>query len=247
MKSLLLLLLSLNLFAIVTITPTVIGKKVGFSGVFKGSLETKRGNSNVDNYSAGLRAQYDNNDSYVIWSDFVFDYGKALGKINTNKTFMHLRFIHTLTENKSINYEFFGQSQTNKFTNIAHRFLLGGGLRYHNNMQKYGNLFFGFGSFVEDIEYISPINPRERNLRVNSYISYTKAFDKKNKLSYAMYYQPKVDNFGDYIFSNGLEMTILVYEKLYLSFVLYYDVDSAPAIGIDKEDFTQKTSFLYKF
>ena len=247
MKSLLLLLLSLNLFAVITIAPTVIGKKAGFSGVLKGSFETKRGNSDVDNYSAGLRAQYDNNSSYVIWSDFVFDYGKASGTTNTNKTYSHLRFVHTLTENKSINYELFVQSETNDFTNVEHRYLAGGGLRYHNNMKEYGSLFFGLGGFGEDIKYISSINPREHNTRINSYISYTKKFDKKSKLSYVMYYQPKVDDFGDYIFSNGLEMTILVYEKLYLSFVVYYDVDSAPAIGVGKEDFTQKTSFIYKF
>ena len=236
-----------NLFAVITITPTQIGKKAGFSGTLKGSFETKRGNSDVDNYSAGLRAQYDNNSSYVVWSDFIFDYGKAKGETNTNKTYMHLRFIHTLTKNKALNYELFGQSETNYFTNVKRRFLLGGGLRYHNNMQKYGNLFFGLGLFGENIKYLSLDNPQEQNTRINSYISYTKAFDKKSKLSYVMYYQPKVDDFNDYIFSNGLEMTILVYEKLYLSFVVYYDVDSAPAIGVGKEDFTQKTSFIYKF
>ena len=247
MKLLLLLFLSINLFAVITIAPTEIGKEAGFSGAFKGSFETKRGNSDVDNYSAGLKTQYDNNSSYVIWSDIVFDYGKASGETNTNKTYAHLRFIHSLTDNKSINYELFGQVETNYFTEVKHRFLLGGGLRYHNNMQKYGNLFFGLGAFSEDIKYLSAADQREQNIRINSYISYTKDFNKKSKLSYVMYYQPRADDFGDYIFSNGLEMTILIYEQLYLSFVLYYDVDSAPAVGIGKEDFTQKTSFIYRF
>lgn len=231
----------------ITITPSEIGKKPGYSGLLKGSFETKRGNSDTDNYSAGLRAQYDNNSSYLFWSDFVFDYGKASGETNTNKTYVHLRFIHTLTDNKTLNYELYGQSETNEFTNVEHRFLVGGGLRYHDDMQKYGNLFFGLGGFGEDIKYLSLADLHEQNLRINSYISYTKKFDKKSKLSYVMYYQPQVDDFGDYIFSNALEMTILIREKLYLSCVLYYNVDSAPAVGIGKEDFTQKTSFIYKF
>ena len=243
---LLLLFLWLDLFAVITIAPVKIGKKPGYSGILKGSLQTKRGNSDIDNYSAGLRVQYDNNSSYVVWSDLVFDYGEASGKKNVNKTYAHLRLVHTLFS-KTLNYELFGQSETNEFTNVQHRFLAGGGLRYHEDLNSWGSLYFGLGGFGEDIKYLSTADPKEQNIRMNSYISYTKKFDKKSKLSYVMYYQPRVDDFSDYIFSNGLETTIRVYEKLYLSFVLYFDVDSAPAVGVKDIDFTQKTSFIYKF
>lgn len=248
MKLLLLLTLLLsNLFAVITIAQTEIGKKAGFSGILKGSLETKRGNSDVDSYTSGVRVQYDNNSSYVVWSDFIFDYGKASGVTNTNKTHLHLRFVHTVTENKSLNYELYVQSETNYFTNVEYRFITGGGLRYYNNMKEYGNLFFGVGAFGENIKYLSVADPNEQNIRINSYISYTKVFDKKSKLSYVMYYQPKVNNINDYIFSNALEMSIPIYEKFHLSFVLNYDVDSLPANGIGDIDFKQKTSFTYKF
>ena len=65
--------------------------------------------------------------------------------------------------------------------------------------------------------------------------------------SAVLYYQPKFEDMSDYIFSNGLELEVLVYKTLYLSFVTYYDIDSKPAVGVKYTDFTQKTSFIYKF
>ena len=237
----------INLFAIITIAPVNIGDKPGYSGTLKGSFETKRGNSDVDNYSAGLRGQYDNNETYVIWSDFVFAYGKASGETNTNKTYAHVRLVHTLLDIKELNYEGFVQSETNEFTNVEKKNLVGGGLRYHKDLKKYGNFYLGLGGFYEEINYLTSLDPREKNFRMNSYISYTKSFDKESKISYVMYYQPNVEDMGDYIVSNAIELQILVYKTLFLNFVIYYDVDSKPAVGVEDSDFTQKTSFLYKF
>ena len=236
-----------NLFAIITISPVNIGDKPGVSGILKGSFETKRGNSDVDNYSAGLRAQYDNNSSYVLWSDLIFSYGKASGKTNTNKTYAHLRLVHTLLDIDSVNYETFVQSETNEFTKVEKKLLLGAGLRYHKNLDEYGNFYVGIGAFYESVNYITAFDPEEKNGRINSYISYTKSFNKDSKFSYVMYYQPNIEDFEDYIFSSAIELEILVYETLYLNFVVYYDVDTKPALEVKETDFTQKTSFVYKF
>jgi len=235
-----------NVYAIITISPVDIGANPGTSGMIKGSFETKRGNTDVDNYSAGLRVQYDNNSSYVLWSDFTFSYGMSSGTRNTNKTYAHIRYIHTLYD-KSIDWEAFGQSETNEFTKVKHRFLGGGGLRFQNIERKWGQFHAGIGAFYEDIAYTTTLDPREENLRINSYLAYTLNFTKESSLSYVFYYQPKADEFSDYITSHGVEMTIYVYKQLYIDFVFYYDYDSAPAIGVKKEDVTQKTSFIYKF
>jgi len=238
---------ALQLFAVITIAPVNIGDKKGYSGMIKGSLETKRGNSDVDNYAGGIRIQYDDGKDYTVWSDAVFAYGQASGETNTNKTYIHLRLVHTFLDIKEINSEGFLQSETNEFTNVKRRLILGGGLRYHKDMKKYGNLYFGLGAFVENIEYLTAINPSEYNLRLNSYMSYTKSFNKQSKLSYVLYYQPKVTYISDYILSSGLELEVLIYEKLYVNFMFYYDVDTQPAIGIEDTDVSQRTSLIYKF
>ncbi len=247
MKHIILFLLFVcNSYAIITIAPVDIGDNPGKSGMIKGSFETKRGNSDVDNYSAGLRLEYDNNESYLLWSDFTFSYAKSSGVTNTNKTYAHIRYIHRVYE-KSLDWESFIQSQTNEFTKVKHSYLGGGGVRFFWHNPKYGKLHIGTGAFYEDISYTTEVDPREHNFRINTYIAYTNNFTKKSSLSYVFYYQPKIDAFNDYILSNGLELNIWIYKQLYLNFVFYYDFDSQPAIDVKKEDISQKTSLLYKF
>jgi hypothetical protein len=230
----------------VTISPVNIGDKPGSSGMFKGSFETQRGNSDVDNYSAGLRFQYDNNVSYILWSDFVFSYGKSSGVTNTNKTYAHVRYIHKLYK-KSIDWESYLQSETNEFTKVKYRYVGGAGLRLYKKKQKFGELYLGVGAFYEDIAYTTSLDPQEYNLRLNNYLAYTNKFTKESYISYVLYYQPKVDAMSDFILSNGLELNILVYKQLYLNITFYYDYDAVPAVGVEKADISQKTSFIYKF
>jgi len=61
------------------------------------------------------------------------------------------------------------------------------------------------------------------------------------------YYQPKVGDINDYVISNALELKILIYEKLYISFLISYNKDAKPAQGVKRVDFSQATSFIYKF
>ena len=248
MKLLLLFLLTLvNLYAVITIAPVEVGKKPGYSGILQGSFETKRGNTELDNYAAGLRLQYDDNRSFVLWSDFTFAYGEVSGEKNTNKYYTHIRYIHTFYEQKKLIYELFVQIAANEFTKVAQRDLVGGGYRYQYNLSKYGDFYLGCGGFYERLRYTKDADPSEDNARLNTYLSYVKKFTNDSKLSYVMYYQPKIDEFDDYIFSNGVELQVVIYKQLLLTFHLYYDIDSVPAIGVKTTDFTQKTSFIYKF
>jgi hypothetical protein len=232
--------------AVVTIAPVVIGDKPGFSAKLQASLETKRGNTESDTYGGGLRLSYDNNSSYVIWSELSANYAKASGTTNTNNTFVHIRYIHTLPI-KKLDYETFVQSQTNEFTKIAERALAGGGFRLHLRDKQLGDLFFGAGAFYEYIRYTSALNPDENNIRLNFYISYVKTLIPGSKFSYIAYYQPKVDQFSDYFISNAAQLSVHIYKQLFLSFEILYDRDSKPAIGVKKDDFTQNTSLIYSF
>jgi len=247
LKYLFILLLSFSIAeAIITIVPVELGKTPGVSGKIKASSEKKKGNTNTTNISGGVRLQYDNNSSYAIWGDFSGSYGETNGEENTNKTYAHLRYIHTLYE-KSINWETFVQSETNKFTKVKSKYLLGGGLRYNLLNSEYGDLFFGLGGFYEGISYTTNIDPSEKNMRLNSYLAYKFTFAEKSELAYVAYYQPNADAFSDYIVSNAFGLKIHVYKELFLSFIVYYDIDSKPAIGIEKNDYTQKTSFIWEF
>jgi hypothetical protein len=241
----LLLFITSYLSAIITIAPVEIGKKPGTTGKVEGSFQTKRGNTETDDYSLGFKVQYDNNSTYVIFTDIIGVYGEASGVRNTNKTYFHTRFIHKLYKN--LDYEVYIQSETNEFTSVEKRRLAGAGLRYHFLDNLYGDLYFGLGAYGEKISYSTHIDPREENVRMNSYIAYVKEFSKQVKFTYVGYYQPKVNAFQDYINSNAIVLKVKIHKHFSLNVKMYYDVDSRPAIGRDDLDFTQETSFSYEF
>ncbi len=234
-------------FGVVSIAPVEIGAKPGTSGQVNASFQTQRGNTEADAYSGGVKLQYDDNASYVTWGELSVNYAEASGVKNTNATYAHLRYIHTFNDIKNINWEIFAQSETNQFTSIQERFVSGGGMRFHIKDDELGKLYLGMGAFHEYIAYSTSVDKEENNLRGNFYLAYKKAFSKDSSLSYVGYYQPKLNGLYDYLISNGLELQVFVYEKIYLSLKLSYLVDTKPAIGIKQEDFSQVTSLVYKF
>ncbi|WP_345993039.1 DUF481 domain-containing protein [Sulfurimonas sp. HSL-1716] len=248
MRLLVLLLTCLTFsYAVVSIEPVEIGKKPGVSGELEASFETTRGNTEKDEYKGGINIQYDSNESYVTWGEFTANYAEASGVKNTNKTYAHLRYIHTYLDNKDINWETFVQSETNEFTKIQERFLLGGGLRFHLLDKAIGNAFVGTGLFYEHIDYTTSFDKKEDNARANIYLSYSKKLGKDANIAYIGYYQPRIDSFDDYIISNAAELKVHVYLKLFISLKLFYNIDSKPALGVKKEDFSQTTSLIYTF
>ncbi|MCW8894575.1 DUF481 domain-containing protein [Sulfurimonas sp.] len=237
------------LFALVSIAPVEIGAKPGLSAEVEAGLETKRGNTDKDNYKASIRATYDENSSYVMWGELSGEYGKSNGVEDTNKAFSHVRYIHALTDNENLRYELFGQLENDDFRNIKSRVLGGAGLRYKIfNSQEKGKGYAGFGGFYEGIRYTNPlIDPAEDNTRLNSYLAYSIGFNNKASFSCTLYYQPKTNDFSDYVQSSELELKLNIFEELYLKFNASWNVDSKPPVGVEKSDFVQTTSFVFNF
>ncbi len=247
MRLLLSFLLNISfVYAIVTVAPVEIGNNPGFSGKFSASLQTKRGNTEKDEYSAGLRIQYDSNTTYLFWGDITGSYGEVSGDTNTNKFYTHLRYLHKLNDDTFI-AEAYIQSEGNEFTKVKHRRLAGGGVRYKFSDSTFGKFYLGFGTFYESIEYTTDFDPNESTFRINNYISYTKEFNNKSKIAYVGYYQPSIEDFEDAVISNGLEIKVNVIEKIYITLQIYYDIDTTPAVGVKEADFTQKTLFIWEF
>lgn len=236
-----------SVYAVVTVAPVEIGSKPGIGGVVEASLETARGNTDKDEFKGGVKVQYDNNNSYVAWIAANINYAEAESVKNTNKTYLHLRYIHTYYGQKNTNYELFAQSQTNEFTKVKHRYLMGGGYRFHLLHHLIGKLYVGGGAFYEHINYTTAVDEKEDNLRANIYAAYSYNLGDDSKLSYVGYYQPKFNDLNDFIATNTLELQVHVYKRLFMSLKVNYDYDSRPAIDVEKRDFSQTTSFVYEF
>ncbi|HEY9202857.1 MAG TPA: DUF481 domain-containing protein [Sulfurimonas sp.] len=237
-----------HLFALVTISPVEIGDKPGFSSTIEAALETKRGNSDTDSYKASARVTYDSNTTYVSWAEISGAYGKANGDENTNKLFSHARYIHAITK-EIVRGEAFLQLENDEFKHINSRALAGIGGRFKlKDMIEDSRGYLGLGAFYEDISYNNPlINPSEENIRANAYFAYSINFSSDSSIAYTLYYQPKLNDFGDNVQSHEVELKLSIYKNLFLKFTLSYDTDSKPPVGVERYDFMQNTSFIFNF
>lgn len=242
------LLAAQSLFALVSIIPVEIGKNVGLSNIAESSLETTRGNSDTDNYKLSYRSTYDNGEDFVTWAEASGAYGKANGDENTNKLFAHARYIHALTPD-SLRAEIFAQYQNDRFTNIKNRTLYGSGARFKTfDMSHDARAYIGLGAFYENVSYRnSDVNPSERNIRLNTYFSYSLDLSDKTSAAYALYLQPKADDITDHIQSHEVELKMNLYRDMFLKFTIGYTLDSEPPAGVNKHDLMQKTSFVFNF
>jgi hypothetical protein len=246
---LLLCLLSTSLFALVSIAPVDIGSKPGLSGNISGSLNSKSGNTQKDEYSLGMRLQYDEGVDYLTWGEFTYDYGESKGTKNEDKTYAHLRYIHTLTPNGDWSWELFLQSEQDRFKDINGRSLAGVGIRWRFlNSDDFGKGYTGIGRFVEKIDYShSERNANEENHRMNSYIAYSKSFVSGSKMNYIGYYQPKFGNVSDYVSSQSAELILPIAGQFNLNVSAKYLYDSRPTVGVEKRDTVYMTSLFWQF
>ena len=235
------------LFALISIVPVEMGEDVGVSVEAGASLSTKRGNSDTDSYKASARIAYDSNTTYVTWMQISGEYGEANDEKNVQKIYAHLRYIYNITDRYNV-AEAFVQSQEDEFRLIQKRRLLGGGYRVHLLRDFFPMKFFiGFGGMYEYITYLSANNPNENNFRLNTYLAFTYPFKEDLRISFTSYYQPKVDEFSDFVTANKFELQFKIIEHLFLNFRISYDYDAQPAIEVKKYDFYQDTAFIYKF
>lgn len=242
------LLAAQSLFALVSIIPVEIGENIGFSNIAEASLETARGNSDTDNYKASYRSTYDQGRDFVTWAEASGAYGKASGDENTNKLFAHARYIHAITPD-SVRAEVFAQYQKDIFANLKNRFLYGTGARFKTfDMSNDARAYIGLGAFYENVSYRNDdVNPSERNIRLNSYFSYSLDINDKTSAAYTLYFQPKVDDITDNLQSHEFELKVNIYRDMFLKFTLDYNLDSDPPVGVSRYDLTQKTSFVFNF
>lgn len=246
--TILLLFLSQQLFALITVAPVEIGDKPGTSASIEAALSTTRGNTDTDSYKGSARITYDSDTSYVTWAEISGSYGKSGGEKNTDKLFSHVRYIHALTP-ETLRWELFAQLQTDEFKQINSRALSGGGIRLRLfDLLEGGKGYFGIGAFYENIRYKEPdIDPSEDNARLNSYFAYSIDLSDTSSIAYTIYYQPKIDKFSDNVQSHDLELKLGIYKKLFLKFSLSYDTDTEPPAGVKKYDFSQTTSLVLDF
>ncbi len=239
----------LPLFGYIDVTPIETGADPGLGGSVAMSLSDKKGNTDKTEISGDLNIKYDSNGSYAIWFFGGYKYTDTEGKSIENRGSAHLRYLHKIT--RALYFESFIQTENNRINGIKNRSVAGCDLRWRFlNTSSYAKAYVAAGTIYEQIRFVHPqSDPIQHNIRLSSYLFYTKLFEKGARLNAYLYFQPKLESWSDYNLYALAEFKTPIYENFFLLFSLTYNYDSTPPKygNIQSMDMEQKVSLLWKF
>lgn len=221
--------------------------KEGFSGNVLLSMAKYSGNVEKQDYSLGSRLQWHQNAStnYLILSG---DYGEVETVKNTEKTFIHARHIQQFRP--TIAAEAYIQQETNKFSRIDYRRLLGAGMRFTLfEEDNTGNAYLGLGAFysTQKISSGEVDSGTDDQRRASSYLLLKYQATDNTVLASTTYYQPVLGDAGDFRALQEAAMRVRLSTRLSLVLSANIRYDSRPPVGVDKQDSTYKTALSVEF
>jgi hypothetical protein len=247
MRYIVAILLATPLFAIKPISIVNIDEKEpGYYGDIRISTEFDKGNTNSEQYSFSTSIQKFNVHNVWLFSGkYTFKQDKIDGTYEKtkNSSFVHIRNIREIT--KSVNWEYFFQSEHNEFQSLSFRGLTGIGIRVKPFSRK---IYFGVsGMYVRESSTEKDIEG-ENTIRGNFYVNMVCPLTNDIDISYIMYFQPAVDLPKDYEFYNSLQVESKLTKHFSLTIGISYDYDTNPLDkSLKKYDLEQVTQFRYKF
>ena len=224
-------------------------QKNGFEGMVNLSLNGSTGNTenNRTKFDAGLRLTNDQTNNYLLMS---YEYGESFGQKNSDKSFIHLRHINK-TESIA-DWEVFTQAESNTFSRLSLRWLLGAGLRFKLGKKNPGKTFIvGLGGFysVEELEKRTGLTDdgTETLWRANSYVLFRYKINDTVRFANTLYYQPRLSDTQDYRLLEQATLTVNLSDQLDLTLSLDISHDSQPPQLVEKTDTSYLTGITYRF
>ena len=224
-------------------------QKIGFKGMVNLSLNGSTGNTenNRTKFDAGLRLTNDQTNNYLLMS---YEYGESFGQKNTDKSFIHLRHINK-TESVA-DWEVFTQAESNTFSRLSLRWLLGAGLRFKLGEKNLNKTFIvGLGGFysVEELEKRTGLTDdgTETLWRANSYVLFRYKINDTVRFANTLYFQPRLSDAQDYRLLEQATLTVNQSAQLDLTLSLDMSHDSQPPQLVEKTDTSYLTGITYRF
>lgn len=249
-SSTLLALLSCNAYAIVNLERAIIGPTTDglhnrldllFSGA-SGNTENKR-----DKVDLLTLWQHGDNSEFL---QLQYTYGTSLGRVDTDNAFAHLRHRTEITPVWGV--EAFAQISRDPFARLSERTLLGGGVRWVMiEESKASAAYVGLGAFHE-IERRTDVlgatdSPEIQLWRANVYLVLKYQFNDQVRLINNTYYQPAINNAGNFRLLEQASLMIRLDDNLDLKLSLEYTFDSIPAQTVQQRDIYYSTGLTFSF
>ncbi|MBN2824899.1 MAG: DUF481 domain-containing protein [Campylobacterales bacterium] len=204
------------------------------------SYTTNSGNIDKSNIKASARLEY-YEVGYANVLKFNYEYGEQNGVKNIDSLTLHLRHIHNLWD--KVDGELFAQYQQNEFKNMDSKYLTGANLRYKLESGKL-DAFVGLGMFYT---WLDEVGIESDYISLNSYIALSYKLSESTSLSYNGYFQPRIEDFDDYLIYQEAQLKINLTDRLSLLVNILHEYDAMPPSGVEKSDFSQTTGFSYSF
>ena len=231
--------------AFISLDPPVIGEKKGWDGEIGLSGKYSSGNSDTAAAGLGAKAEYGAN-SWLFYSIASYSYGESNDKKDTNEGILHLRYVHEITDTP-YDYEIFVQSEFNEFQDVRTRDLAGVNIR-RDFSGYFDKCYIGLGLFYSYMEpdVISDMDPIYKRVKMNSYLSLVKKVNAHFSVTYLGFYQPNVEDFGDYRTSQILQLNTFITDNVSLSLDLQHKHNSTPYHQVKENDFKSSINLKYK-
>ena len=182
---------------------------------------------------------------YALVQFLDIDTPDAVPKNFNNTQFVHLRYNRSL--HPKLTWEAFAQEQWDEVHEIDLRLLFGTGPRVQFVQTDSSQFFFGL-LYMYEHENTSGEDFLERNRdhRLSSYLSL--GFEFNNFLiNHISYYQPNLQNFGDYRINSETSIRVQIDKRLSLrtSFELIFDSQPPPTVRQTRYNLNSGISFEF--
>lgn len=178
-----------------------------------------------------------------------YQYGESNNLRSVNKAFVHYRYIHQLKD--TMDLELFTQLETNEFTRLSYRGLVGAGLRFSMFNTSSHRAFIGTGLFYskEKTEFISGLTDGgvEKLSRGNFY--FLSKFNITSSISFSnvIYYQPRLSHFSDYRALLESKFDFKINKNLSFRLILDVSHDTEPSQSIESTDISYMSGLKFNF
>lgn len=223
-------------------------KTQGFESKLALDISGKNGNTQKIKAGLGARAQW-YKESGTQFAVFNYEYGESSNIKDTDKTFFHYRNIMYSGDNLA--WELFTQLESNEFTRLKLRALLGGGIRWEVLKTPDQKAYIGVGAFRSKEELDSAALVTDAGVtyanRLNTYLVYKLSITEHSRLVNTLYYQPDISEPSDYrlLEQFGIQMDITENLSFKLSIDMAHDSESPQLI--ENTDTSYNTGFEYNF
>lgn len=221
----------------------------GFRGELELAWSGASGSTDKTDFAVATRLEHhrERHTDFLVASHA---YGQVSDVDNTKRSFLHLRHIYQHTP--ALAWEGFGQGQSDEFARLAFRGLLGGGARF-TLIEKTDveAAFLGIGAMYSRERYtaLAGIEPTysQRLWRGNLYLVFKYELRPGVRMANTLYYQPALEDFGDYRLQDAFALQIDITDTLALQLSANVAHNSRPPTSVDENDVVYRTGINWSF